>query len=81
MKFNVKELKEGEEWVFNSNAQKLPNRNGKLKTMRFGKQAYDINNHLLSPTYILPVFIHKSELDLLNKLWSEEITSVTRGYY
>lgn len=71
------ELKEGEVWVFNSNAdQPLPfNEDGKLKTMRFGKQALDINGHKLSPDYILPVYIHKSELDLMNKRWSEELAA------
>ena len=75
------ELKEGEGWVFNSNANEpLPfNKDGQLKTMRFGKQALDINGHKLSPDYVLPVYIHKSELDLMNKRWGEELAAVRRG--
>ena len=67
-KYIHEELKEGEVWVFNSDANKpLPfNSDGALKTMRFGKQALDINGHKLSPDYILPVYIHKSELDLVS---------------
>lgn len=75
------ELKEGEVWVFNSSANKsLPfNSDGKLKTMRFGKQALDINGYKLSPDYTLPVYIHKSELNMMNKRWSEELAAIRRG--
>lgn len=73
-----KELKEGEVWIFNSKAGSLPNRNGKLKTMRFGKQALDIKGDKINLDYMLPVFIHKSELDLLDKLWKEELEAIRR---
>jgi hypothetical protein len=71
------ELKEGEIWVFNSDANKsLPDYNVRLKTMRFGKQALDINGNKLSPDHVLPVYIHKTEYDLLNKLWAEELRDI-----
>ena len=74
------ELREGEIWVFNSNADKpLPNYNGQLKTMRFGKQAFDIKGNKLSPHYVLPVYIHKSEYDLLDKLWGKELSDIRMG--
>lgn len=81
-KYNQNELKEGEVWVFNSTANEpLPfNKDGKLKTMRFGKQALDINGHKLSPDYVLPVFIHKTELDLLNRLWGEQLKFTADKY-
>lgn len=73
-RYIYKELREGEIWVFNYDANKpLPNYNGQLKTMRFGKQALDIKGNELSPDYILPVYIHKSEYDLLDKLWGKEL--------
>ena len=72
-KYISKELQKGEVWVFNSNTNCLPNRDGKLKTMRFGKQALDIDGKKISPDYMLPVFIQKSELDLLDSLWGSEI--------
>ena len=79
--FISKELKKGEVWVFNANANKpLPfNRDGKLKTMRFGKQALDIHGKKLSPEYMLPVYIHKSELNEMNRRWIEELKAVTAG--
>lgn len=77
-KYMSSELKKGEVWVFNSTARKLPNRGGKLKTMRFGRQALDINGNKLDPSCTLPVFIHKSELDLLNKLWGDELRAIRR---
>ena len=79
-KYIHEELKEGEIWVFNSTVNKLPNREGTLKTMRFGKQALDINGKKLDPNYTLPVFIHKSEYNLLNELWGKEISAVSRGH-
>lgn len=80
-KYISEELQKDEVWVFNSKTGCLPNRNGKLKTMRFGKQALDINGKKLSPDHMLPVFIHKSELELLDKLWSEELRVARRHRY
>lgn len=80
-KYISAELQKDEKWVFNSKTGCLPNRDGKLKTMRFGKQALDIDGNKLSPDYMLPVFIHKSELELLDKLWSEELRAVRRNRY
>lgn len=79
-KYIYKELRKGEVWVFNSSTDNLPNRGGKLKTMRFGKQALDIYGKKLSTESILPVFINKSELDLLNKLWGEELSAASMKY-
>ena len=69
-----------EVWVFNYEKGKLPNMDGKLKTMRFGKQALDIRGKKLSPDYMLPVFIKRSELDLLNELWNKEIQMISGRY-
>jgi len=79
-KYINKELGVGEIWVFNSNTGKLPNRGGKLKSMRFGSQALDIDGHKLNPDEILPIFIHKSEYDLMNKIWKEEIKACSMKY-
>lgn len=79
-KYIITELKTDEVWVFNSKAGKLPNREGKLKTMRFGKQALDINGDKLNPKHMLPVFIHKSEYNLMNKLWGEVMEAIAMRY-
>jgi len=79
MSYISQELQKNEVWVFNSDANNLPNRGGKLKTMRFGKQALDINGKKLNPEFILPVFINESELDILDKLWNEELEIIRRS--
>ena len=72
--FNHNELREGEVFVFNSRKERLPNYGGRLKTMRFGKSAYDVYGKILSPKEgMLPVFIHKSETELLDKLWKQKL--------
>lgn len=79
-KYIHEELRKDEVWCFNSTTDYLPNRCGQLKTMRFGKQALDINGKKLPAKSILPVFIHKSELDLLNKLLGEELKAASMKY-
>ena len=80
MKYDHTELKDGEIWVFNTGAKKgIKPHFACLKTIRFGNQAYDIDGNKLSPDYILPVYVHKSEYDELNKIWQNEIDKSTRA--
>ena len=68
--FDEKELKEGEIFLYNQSASKPLEWSDKLKTLRLGKQAFDIHGKKLDKSYMLPVFIHKSESAELDRLWA-----------
>ena len=52
-----------------------------LKTIRLGKQAYDILGLKLDPLYYRPIFIHKSEYDLYNKIMDDNMKAIRNGTY
>lgn len=76
-KYDHKELRDGEVFVGNTNKidSYPPEHLKSLKTIRLGKQAFDITGSKLSTDYCLPVFIHSSEMQLYDYImtnWKNE---------
>lgn len=67
-----------EEFVFNVETKKDLSKSKKLIGVeyRLGKQAYDIKGNKLDPSYMLPVFVKKTSLDLLDENWAKELGEV-----
>lgn len=63
------ELKQGESFLYNMEDEPFKKEFSNLKTLRKGKQAYDIYGRKLKR--LVPVFIHNSEKEALNKCWAE----------
>lgn len=69
--------KEDEIWIGNIRVWEWPGPYlSSLKTIRLGKQAYDIHGKLIPTDYCLPIFIHKSEYDAYNKIMEDEIRKI-----
>lgn len=73
------ELRKGEIWLGNTygNNQwkkgvEIPERYKKLKTIRLGEQAYDIDGHPISRDYCRPLIIHKSEIQEFRRIEESE---------
>ena len=69
------ELAKGEVWVGNTSGDdhlekgvEVPVRYRSLKTVRLGKQAYDVHGLPLSRHYCLPLIVHVSEEAELERL-------------
>jgi hypothetical protein len=66
MRFDYKELREGE--IFVGNTDKIDNypppHLASLKTIRLGEQAFTIHGEKIDRDYCRPVFIHGSEMQL-----------------
>jgi len=78
------ELREGEKWLGNHSCNKegifeFDEMDKHFKTIRFGKQAYDINGIPLDQKEHRPLIIHKSEYDEWNKQREEQFRKI-RGY-
>jgi hypothetical protein len=73
MKYVSTELRENEVFIANtSNIENFPRPELKiLKTIRMGDQALDINGNKLATDYCRPIFIHKDELDLYDKIMTK----------
>lgn len=70
----------GEIFVGNTQAQLgVPAYLKSLKTARVGKQAYDIHNVPLSLTYMLPLFIGKSDEDQYDRIMVARLQAVRRS--
>ncbi|MDR1937991.1 MAG: hypothetical protein LBQ73_05790 [Tannerellaceae bacterium] len=72
MKVDVKEMRDGEVFLGNTYAKTWTESYEKhfksLRTIRLGQQAYSIDGEKLSPDYVLPLFIHKSEFEKYDKI-------------
>lgn len=68
------ELGAGEKWIFNSNANSdLAADWPGLKTIRMGVQALDIDGKAIPQDCMRPVFVHESELDELDRIWTRKL--------
>jgi len=72
------EKKETEIFIANTRQLDIPKKFRHLKTIRLGRQAYCINGSKLSPTYMLPMFVGKSDYNELNRIWQDKIDSKRR---
>jgi hypothetical protein len=85
--YDAEEIKDGE--VFVANKSTIRNNSDELfaiwkkhlKTIRLGEQAYDLDGNKLDPERHRPIFVHKDELDELNRLWQEQIDKIKRQYH
>ena len=55
-------------FVGNTSAGGVPRHLAELKTTRIGEQAYDIHGKKLSPDYMRPLFIDRSEMDKYDRI-------------
>lgn len=64
MKYDSKELRQGEVFVGNTNANggHLPQHLARLNTARIGEQAFDIHGEKLDRNYMRPLFIGSADL-------------------
>lgn len=56
----------------------LPPEWGQLKTLRFGRQAYDLDGHKL-PTDYQPVFIGRAEHAEYDRIMMARLSAIRRG--
>lgn len=81
MHYDSSELRENE--VFIGNTRDIdafpPEHQKRLRTIRLGKQAYDIYGNKLPQDYCRPVFIDKSEYGLYNQIMTEESSRYNRN--
>jgi len=71
------ETKENEYYCYNVKAEKgIPLRLRSLKTVRLGKQAYDLDGKKISTDYMLPLFVSKNELNTLNNIHEQELKEI-----
>ncbi len=73
-RYVFRELGAGEKWVFNSSADSdlAVNWPG-LKTIRMGSRALDIDGKPIPQDCMRPVFVHESELDELDRIWTRKL--------
>lgn len=72
--------KEDEIWIGNINVWDWPRPYwSTLKTVRLGKQAYDIHGKPIPTDYCLPIFIHKSEHEAYDKIMVDRINKIREG--
>ena len=68
--YDTKDKRDNEVFVGNTNKIKgfPPKDLSHLKTIRLGKQAFDIHGDKIPTDYCLPIFIDKSELEEYNRI-------------
>lgn len=76
-KFIHSEIIDGEIFIGNADTSAFPKEDEKvLKTIRIGNVALDINGNELNPSYMRPVFIHKSEEMALNRIMMNRMEKI-----
>lgn len=79
----TKELAKDEIWLGNTDVRqglKVPDYCKNLKTIRLGEQAFCIEGTKLSPEYMRPLIVNKSEAQAYDNIMMQRVKDARRNY-